>query len=260
MTAELDFATSLARQAGDLLLDRFRLSGSRVQLKGDRSVVTEADLASDELISAAILKRDPRATVLSEELHTSPETGSADAWVVDPLDGTTNFSLGLHYWGVSIARLEDGWPVTAALYFPMLNELYSARRGKGAYLNGGRLQVRTPDPSHPASFFSCCTRTHRRYKVAIPYKTRILGSAAYSLCAVARSSALMAFEATPKIWDLAGGWLVVCEAGGVAEPFDGPAPFPLDEKRAFETTNFPVLAAATPDLAAFARKRIHPRN
>lgn len=256
----LTFASNLAQQTGELLLEYFSPRGRKASFKPDRTVVTEADLAADRLITAAIQENFPDDTLLSEELH--PEVGdeTGAVWVIDPLDGTTNFSLGLHYWGTSIARLVGGWPQVAALYFPLFDELYSAQKGMGARFNSESLQIKPPDKSQPTSFFSCCSRTFRRYDVTVPYKTRILGAASYTLCAVARGSAILGFEATPKIWDIAGGWLVVKEAGGMVETLDGSQPFPLLPERDYGKRDYPILTAATHEEISMARSLITPRD
>jgi myo-inositol-1(or 4)-monophosphatase len=257
---ELSFAVDLAHQTGELLLEFFSPRGTKASFKPDRTVVTEADLAADQLITAAIQKNFPDDLLLSEELHPQVGDETTAAWVIDPLDGTTNFSLGLHYWGTSIARLVDGWPKVAALYFPMFDELYSAQKGKGAALNGEPLKTKPLDKSQPISFFSCCSRTFRRYDVKIRYKTRILGAASYTMCAVARGSAILGFEATPKIWDIAGGWLVVTEAGGEVDILDGSEPFPLLPERDYGERDYPVLIAATQSEIAKAHQQIKPRD
>lgn len=273
MTEILAFATQLALRTGRMLRAHFSLSGSQVDLKEDQTIVTEADLDADRLISQAIQERFPEDELLSEELwsrYARQKPGSAEdssskyrldkpVWVIDPLDGTTNFSLGLHYWGVSIARLVDGWPETAALYFPILEELYTAQRGSGAYLNSDRIYARIPQDDRPTAFFSCCSRTHRRYKVKVRYKTRILGSAAYDLCSVARGVAVLGFQATPKIWDIAGAWLVIEEAGGVVETHDESKPFPLIVAEDYNQQIYPTLAAANREVLSKGRAWIRPR-
>ncbi len=257
------FAIDLALQAGALLLDYFRSGSLSPSLKGDKTVVTLADVASDRLIGEAIRAAYPADLILSEESNPAyrPAEGAAPAvWIVDPLDGTTNFSLGLHFWGVLLARLVNGQPETSAMYFPLLDELYVAQRGVGAYFNDHPLHVQPPGALSPLSFFACCSRTHARYRVSLPYKTRILGSTAYTLCAVARSIAIVGFEATPKIWDLAAPWLLLNEAGGLIETYDSLVPFPLQPEIDYARQSFPVLAAATPELIQRARQQIVPKE
>lgn len=261
MESPLEFANQLALQTGELLLDFYQNDGRHARTKLDRSVVTEADIAADRFISQSIQESFPNDILLSEELKPSlPHEASRAVWVIDPLDGTTNFSLGLPTWGVSIARLVDGWPEIAALNFPLLGEGYQAQRGQGAYLNNEPIHVKPPIPDQPAAFFSCCSRTHRKYTVMVPYKPRILGSAAYGLCTVARGIAVLGFEATPKIWDIAAAWLLVTEAGGVIESHAGANPFPLVPGTDYSQRDFPTLAAATQELVSRARKQLIPKE
>lgn len=259
MDSTLAFTISLAQNTGSLLLDRFRTSGTQGKLKSDRTVVTEADLEADHLITEEIQKQFPGEGIISEELQPSYPGGTTAVWVIDPLDGTTNYSLGLPYWGVSIARLLDGWPDTAAVYFPIIGELYTAQRGGGAFLNSELLLLNESVLEKPATFFSCCSRTFRRYHIQVPYKPRILGSAAYSFCCLARGIALLSFEATAKIWDIAGAWLVVNEAGGMIEAYGGPSPFPILPGSDYNQRSFPILAAATQELIEKAHHWIQPK-
>jgi myo-inositol-1(or 4)-monophosphatase len=259
----LEFAARLAKQAGALLYEQFRSGEWSASLKADRSVVTSADLAADRLIRQAIQTCYPNDDLLSEELQPEfrsdiNETNHA-IWIVDPLDGTTNFSLGLVYWGVLIARLVHGWPTVAAAFFPAVGELYIAQKDRGAWLNGAPLVICPPDEKRPLSFFACCSRTHRRYQVNVPFKARILGCAAYTFCSVARSIAVLGFEVTPKIWDLAAPWLVVREAGGVIQAHSGDQPFPLRPGIDYSTVHFPTLAAANQEYFERARQQILPK-
>jgi myo-inositol-1(or 4)-monophosphatase len=256
MDSSMEFATQLATETGRHLLEFFNPKGTSTNLKEDYSVVTEADLSADHLIARSLQREFPDDYLISEELH--PSIGDIDApvWVVDPLDGTTNFSLGLPIWGVSIARIVNGWPSIGVIYFPFLDELYTAQQGSGAFLNGERLHTNPPITRQQTSFFSCCTRTHQKYDVSIRYKTRILGSACYTLCAVARGKAVIGFEATPKIWDIAGGWLIIAESDGTVETFDYSQPFPLQANFDYRETSFPILAGATSEIVSKSRNQI----
>jgi myo-inositol-1(or 4)-monophosphatase len=257
MESNLTFATRLAERVGELLLEQFKRSDKNPQIKPDFSLVTDADLQADNWLTQEILKVYPQDSLLSEELHpVYSEKATGAVWVIDPLDGTTNFSLGLAYWGTSIARVEDGYPTLAVMHFPLLGETYTAQRDCGAALNGNPVRVQTPDPQDKSTFFVCCSRTYRNYNVAIRYKTRILGSAAYSFCTVARSMALIAFEARPKIWDLAAAWLLVQEAGGQIAAYDETSPFPLIPGTDYSQVDYPTLAAASPALIEKGKAQI----
>lgn len=256
MVSSLEFTAQLATDTGKHLLEFFNPNGTSTNLKEDYSVVTEADLSADHLIAQTLQREFPSDSLISEELQ--PTIGDVDApiWVVDPLDGTTNFSLGLPIWGVSIARVVNGWPSIGVVYFPLLEELFTAQQGSGAFLNGEKIHTQPPIPGQTTSFFSCCTRTHQRYDLSIPYKTRILGSACYTLCAVARGMAVVGFEATPKIWDIAAGWLIVTESGGAVETFDRSEPFPLRANYDYRLSSFPILSAANSEIVSKSRKQI----
>jgi myo-inositol-1(or 4)-monophosphatase len=260
MIDPLEFSTELARQTGKLLVDYFRNDRTVTHVKGDLSVVTRADLASDRLLTTNIHKAYPSDLCISEESPINEQTTELlcerVTWIIDPLDGTTNFSQGLHHWGVLIARLVQGIPEETVLYFPLLEELYYAKKGEGAWLNGDKLNLLDPGNEYPNSFFACCSRTYQQYEVQIPYKTRILGSAAYSFCCVARGAALIGFEATPKIWDIAGCWLLVKEAGGLIDTLNGAQPLPLNNQLDYSTRHFPTLAAQSEKLMKMARKNI----
>jgi myo-inositol-1(or 4)-monophosphatase len=241
----LEYTTRLAQKIGDQILDSFKVSDLQATLKSDNTVVTIADITADQQLRSSLQETFPEDGIISEENDTVFPADKEYVWIIDPLDGTTNFSLGLHYWGVSIARLKRGRPDLAVLYFPLLDELIMATKGGGAFLNGVQLQVKGTHPNLHNAFFSCCSRTHRYYQLDIPYKTRILGSAAYGLCTVALGSAALAFEVTPKVWDFSGSWLVVQEAGGTILPLDGITPYPLKPGKDYGAIKYPMLAAVS---------------
>ncbi len=250
-------AQEIARQAGNLLAECFNHTGTLAFQKADHTLVTEADLAADRLIHESLAMQFPQHKVLSEETKFQELSLPGSLWVVDPLDGTTNFSNGLHYWGVSIAYLQNGIPQVAALNFPLLGEMYTAEKGKGAWRNGQPIHVRPPTRTSNASFFSCCPRTFRAYDVSVKYKTRILGSTAYSLCCVGRGAAVGSFDAAARVWDVAGGWLVVEEAGGCISTFQREMLFPPANFQDFVDTSYPVISAAECDLLAVFQNQLH---
>ncbi len=256
MSDLLNFSIALAIEAGELLSSLYNLGGMPASQKPDQTAVTMADLAADRLITEKIQQHFPSDGIITEEsAHMVPKIDSP-VWVIDPLDGTTNFSLGLPIWGVSIARLSHGYPDLGVLYFPCIHELYTVEAGSGAFLNQQPITVRAPDPTQPMSFFACCSRSFRTFDISIPYKPRIFGSGAYSLCMLARGSALLALDSAPKLWDLAAAWPLIHAAGGIIETLDGQSIFPLAPGQDYATTDWPVLAAATPKLMEFGRQKI----
>ncbi|MFZ2096742.1 MAG: inositol monophosphatase family protein [Anaerolineales bacterium] len=254
------FAVQLALKAGNLLREFFNPAGIHASVKPDHTVVTEADLAADTFITHEIQMHYPNDVIISEESSHLLNNDQTSIWIIDPLDGTTNFSLGLAIWGVSIARIVNGIPALGVLYFPIINELYTTRRGSGSFLNQKSILVRAPDPSQPMSFFACCSRSFRYYNISVPYKPRIMGSAAYTFCMVARGSALLGFDAAPKIWDLAAAWLLVEQAGGKIAAFEGSPAFPISSQDNFSLCNYPTLAAATPEVFLTGQKKIQRKS
>ncbi len=252
------FAQGLALQIGRRLARRFEEARNHPRRKADRSLVTDADLEADEALTAALEAAFPGVPVLSEERATAlPATDAA--WVLDPLDGTTNFALGLPMWGVLLAFVENGFPAVGVAYFPVMDELFVAIRGQGAFRNGEAIRTRGVDAAHDTAFALVCSRSQRRYRLQWPWKLRILGSAGYDIAMVARGVAIAALESTTKVWDLATPALLLSEAGGHWETLGGQPLFPLQTDRDYKTLDFPILAAASPDLWHTLRAGVKPK-
>lgn len=243
----LDTALLLLDEAAALI---DQLAGARTPTrKPDGTLVTETDQAVDELLGRRIAERHPTHAVLSEERITQYDPSVRFTWVIDPIDGTTNFARGIPVWGVSIALLEWGEPVVGVVGFPLLHEVFSATKDRSATLNAQPISTASERQVDNQHFIMCCTRTARRYRVSTPLKQRILGSAAYHLLKVADGSALAAIEATPKIWDLAAALLILAEAGGVIAGLGGRLPFPVPPIPGdFRSQSFPLIAAANQDI------------
>ena len=137
----LEFAVDLARSAGDVLkhyMDRDKL----VELKGRANLVTVADKESEALIINGIRERYPNHAILAEESGTSgPSAAGKGKWIIDPLDGTTNFAHQYPFFCVSIAFEQEGQISCGAVYDPWRDEMFSAARGRGAFVNGERITV-----------------------------------------------------------------------------------------------------------------------
>jgi myo-inositol-1(or 4)-monophosphatase len=214
----LAFARHLAHETGQILKSRFGATTS--SLKGDGSLVTESDMESDGRISAAIAERFPGHSILSEERLTR-YGGEEWAWIIDPIDGTTNFTRGFPCWGVLLALLHFGQPVLAVADFPALAEHYYAVAGGGVFLNDTPVHAITPtlipgseQESHHAQIFVACSRSVA-FGVPVPAaKLRISGSTGYDLALVASGVALGAIEQSVYAWDIATGWLFIAESHG----------------------------------------------
>ncbi|MCL2669311.1 MAG: inositol monophosphatase [Syntrophaceae bacterium] len=216
------FIEAIAQEAGTLLRSRLSLCHT-VEYKGEINLVTEADRMAEQLIVARILQAYPGHDILAEE---SPATanGSGYRWIIDPLDGTTNYAHGFPVFSVSIALEVEGAIQLGAVYHPMLNELFTAERGKGAFLNGQRLSVSpTADLGRSllATGFPYDLRRDRNnninYFEALALSSQAVrraGSAALDLAYVAAGRFDGFWELKLMPWDTAAGWLLVEEAGG----------------------------------------------
>ena len=243
--------------SGKKLLDLFNLGKNGGEMKPDRTLVTEADRQADNLIHGLIREGFPGEGILSEEKSTVfPD--SEHVWVIDPLDGTVNFSHGLHYWGVSIAHLVDGIPQNGAIYFPTIDEMYTASRGEGAFLNKEPLTIKKGQSDELVPLFVHCSRMHQRFSVSVRYKKRSLGAAAYHLCLVAKNTATLALESTPRIWDFAAAWLIIEEAGAVIRSLGMEQPFPAQPGINYTQKPYPILAARSAGILAEAERSIKP--
>ena len=239
----------------DRVAERQRLDFGHVasDVKADGSLITACDRWSDATLVAGLAELYPQEGVLSEEgRQLVPATPAY--WVVDPLDGTTNFAAGIPYWAISLARFEGGVPVLAVLDVPPLRQRIVAIRGQGAWRNGRRLQP-PAFQRHQAGCASLCSRSigvlqklpDRRF----PGKIRLLGVASLNLVSVAMGQTVAALEATPKIWDLAAAWLVLTELGCPLR-WLARDPSGIGAGTDLAGVDFPVLAADGPDhLAEF---------
>ncbi len=243
-----DLAQAVARQVGARLRAAFRPRGVDATRKADRTLVTQADTAADALAQRLLRAADPRAAVLSEEAQTTVPPGHDGVWVVDPLDGTHNFAFGLPVWGVSVAYVDAaGHPLLAAAYFPLLDEMYTAWRGRGAWLNGQPIRVRPQPPAHGVALVGVCWPLPRPYHHARwPWKVRSIGSGVWMQALVARGTTLAAVDCAPRVWDAAAAQVLVEAAGGVVRPWHGPGFFPLTPGEDYGRRRGRLIAAASP--------------
>lgn len=242
------FAQELAQEAAAVAVAQMGQHPAR--RKGDGTLVTKTDQQLDRLISERIRHAYPNHAVLSEEQETRYSADSAFTWIVDPLDGTTNFVHGLPIWGVSIALVLGGVVIVGVIDFPLLHETFIAIKGAGAQRNQVAIQTSEITALNDEEFLMECTRTRKRYAISLPLKSRTLGSAAYHLCKVADGTALAGVETTPKVWDVAAALLLLDEAGGAVCTLNESAlPFPLAaEDRDYRSLAYPLLTAANPAL------------
>lgn len=231
MDSRLETAVRAARAAGKILYDTFDTT-LQVRSKGERDLVTNADYAAEQAVRTVLLEHWPQDRFLSEELEAAARqalwdeaaaSGDVCLWVVDPLDGTTNYAHHMPTFSVSIALVRGGAVELGVVYDPMRNELFTAERGGGAHLNGKRMSVSSiptlaealigtdwahaqPVRDRTADLFG---RMARRAMAA-----RSTGSAAISLCYIAAGRLDAYFHLSLFPWDVAAAAFLVEEAGG----------------------------------------------
>jgi myo-inositol-1(or 4)-monophosphatase len=231
----LNFAIQTAREAGRVLAEKFGRA-LRVSNKGDIDLVTEADIAAERLIVERIRSHHPRHRVLTEEsgdVATAGDPASEYKWIIDPLDGTTNYAHGYPCFCVSVALEHEGRVVVGVVYDPTREELFAAERGGGATLNGRSLRVSETADLNDALL---CTgfpydvrdrgdfARHFRNFIMRAQSVRRDGAAALDLAYVAAGRFDGFYEEGLRPWDVAAGVLLVEEAGGRVTHYDG-SPF-----------------------------------
>jgi myo-inositol-1(or 4)-monophosphatase len=224
----LEAAVEAAREAGQILLAEYARP-VEISYKGEVDLVTQADRRSEEAILTRLHSRFPRHAIIAEE-GGGQDNDSRWRWYVDPLDGTTNFAHGYPCFAVSIGLEEEGELVVGVIYQPISGELFTAVKGKGAYLNNKRISVSKVDRLGTgllATGFPSKKRAHsQNINIYWEYTLRSHGvrrdgSAALDLAAVAcgRFDGFWEFGLHP--WDTAAGVLLVREAGGRVTTFSG---------------------------------------
>jgi len=243
-------AEAIAREAGALLREYFH-RGVHTEYKGDVDLVTEADRASEKLISGRLRAAFPEHGIYGEE-GTRSGLDAEFRWYIDPLDGTTNFAHGFPVFGVvlgcerraaGLKQDQDGEMVAGVIYDPLRDEMFSAERGKGSLLNGKPIhvsRVKTLAESLVATGFPSRKRhsspnVHFYQEFTLrSHGVRRAGSAALDLAYVAAGRLEAFWELKLNPWDTSAGFLIVEEAGGKVTHFDG-SKFTLDSREVFAT-------------------------
>lgn len=224
-SAFLEAAIIMARSAGNILMDYFRSSSLDIRTKlNDSDVVTAADKASENILKSIVHEKFPDHGIISEESG-AEHAGKEWRWVIDPLDGTTNFSQGLPVFCVSIALEHNGEAVVGVVYAPYLGELFHAVKGGGAFFNGNKIKC-----SDKISLSETVAATGMPYdKLYNPDNNlreiinvapnvrgvRRMGSAAMDLSYVGAGFYDAYWELNVQRWDVAAGLLIAKEAGAI---------------------------------------------
>ncbi len=226
----LEFIKKIALEAGEIIRHAYYKPETHIEYKGDIDILTETDLQCEEHIIKRILDRFPNDTILTEESKLSIGT-TTQKWIIDPLDGTTNFSHRFPFCAVSIGLEIDGEMKYGVVLNPIFNELFYAEKNKGSFLNERKIHI-----SDNLEIKNCLIGTgfpYDRWQKGDYYIKQYLafmkccqgvrraGAAAIDLCYVACGRLDGFFERKLKPWDMAAGSLIITEAGGKITEFDG---------------------------------------
>lgn len=226
----LNFAIETAREAGQILLEKF---GRKINIakKGDIDLVTEADLASEKSIIERIKSYYPKHSILAEESGEAIVKGgdSSWKWIIDPLDGTTNFAHGYPCWCVTLALEHDGEIVIGVTFDPTRNELFAAEKGNGATLNNKPMRVSETEKLSEALIITGFPYDFKQREDFAKHLTQFLlksrgvrrdGSAAIDMAYVACGRFDGFWEEGLNPWDVAAGVLLIEESGGRVSYYD----------------------------------------
>jgi myo-inositol-1(or 4)-monophosphatase len=214
--------------AGNILSSRFLLP-RQISFKGYRDIVTDADFASDTAIRSILRRAFPDYAIMSEE-DASPPRHAEYTWMIDPLDGTTNYSRRMPIFSVSIALTRRGQPLVGVVYDPLRKESYFAERGGGSYLNGVRVNASKVRKFEDALVGFELARDQELRKRGLNWfaalatkgmTARIGGSAALSLCYIGSGRLDTYLQLSLHPWDVAAGILIAREGGGRVTHLDG---------------------------------------
>jgi len=254
MTPPIEKLIAILKSAArEELLPRFSRVDSR--RKADGSLVTEADTRMQQRVSDTLQANWPHIPLLGEEMSSAEQQALLDGsekglWLLDPLDGTSNFAAGIPFFCVSLALVRHGKVEIGVIYDPLRDECFAARRGEGAQLNGQLLRA----PDHGADLHSCmglvdfkrlAPTLATRLAAAPPYASqRSFGSGALDWCMIAAGRCQLYLHGGQKLWDYAAGQLILSEAGGRAATLQGEEVF----ENSLATRS--VVAASTAGLFA----------
>jgi myo-inositol-1(or 4)-monophosphatase len=198
--------------------------------KGPHDLVTQVDLEISSFLSSGLHSIVPGSTIISEEDKEEKIPGGEYTWIIDPIDGTTNFVCGMPIYAVSIGLLHDSVPVLGVVYNPARKEMFSALRNEGAWLGEKRIHVNADpvlskslvlaetDPYLDRQINQCYKLINSIFQKCLDY--RIIGSTALDICYIASGRAGAFITPAAKPWDYAGGSLILLEAGGKITQWD----------------------------------------
>jgi len=216
ISANLNVMIKAAEKASRALIRDFgEIEKLQVSIKGPTDFVSNADLKAEKIIIEELKKARPNYSIISEEDGSESNKDKKNTWVIDPIDGTTNFLHGVPHFAISIALKSENEIVSGLIYDPIKDEMFYAEKDKGAFFNNQRIKV-----SKKKEINSCLFATGGKSKNEIDLPLRRSGSAALDMAYVAAGRYDGYFQNDLNLWDIAAGIIILKEAGGMINEID----------------------------------------
>ena len=210
ISAKLNLMIKACEKASKILIRDFgELENLQVSKKGPNDFVTNSDMKVEKIIIEELSKQKKNFSIISEEAGLIENDDKDNFWIIDPIDGTTNFLHGIPHFCVSIALKAYGEIISGVIFDPIKNEMFYAEKNNGAYFNNHRIRV-----TKKTNVNDCLFSTNKIGAINSELNTRITGSAALDLAYVGSGRLDGYFQNNLNIWDIAAGMLIVNEAGG----------------------------------------------
>ena len=230
ISANLNIMIKASEKASKILIRDFgEIEKLQISVKGPSDFVSSADTKAEKIIINELTKAKKNYSILSEEDGSKINADSQNVWIIDPIDGTTNFLHGVPHFAISIALKSDNEIVSGVIYDPIKDEMFYAEKNNGAFFNNKRIKV-----SKKKNIQSCLFGTGGKEKIETDLITRKSGSAALDMAYVAAGRYDGYFQNNLNLWDIAAGIIIVKEAGGV-----------INEINLSENDNIKIRASST---------------
>ena len=230
ISANLNIMIKASEKASKILIRDFgEVEKLQISVKGPSDFVSNADTKAEKIIINELMKAKKNYSILSEECGSKINSDSENVWIIDPIDGTTNFLHGVPHFAISIALKSNNEIVSGLIYDPIKDEMFYAEKNNGAFFNNQRIKV-----SKKKDIEGCLFGTGGKEKIETDLITRKSGSAALDMAYVAAGRYDGYFQNNLKLWDIAAGIIIVKEAGGI-----------INEINLSENDNIKIRASST---------------
>ena len=230
ISANLNIMIKASEKASKILIRDFgEVEKLQISVKGPSDFVSNADTKAEKIIINELMKAKKNYSILSEECGSKINSDSENVWIIDPIDGTTNFLHGVPHFAISIALKSNNEIVSGLIYDPIKDEIFYAEKDNGAFFNNQRIKV-----SKKKDIEGCLFGTGGKEKIEVDLITRKSGSAALDMAYVAAGRYDGYFQNNLKLWDIAAGIIIVKEAGGI-----------INEINLSENDNIKIRASST---------------